>query len=51
MRLEGLGKLKNTITISSEIEPATFCLVVYCLNQLRCRVPVTEDLQYVTTNN
>jgi hypothetical protein len=37
VRLEGLGQLKNPIT-SSEIEPATFQLVAYCLNQLRYRV-------------
>jgi hypothetical protein len=38
VRLEGLGKLKNTI-ISSGIEPATSRLVTQCLNQLRYRVP------------
>jgi hypothetical protein len=31
--LEGLGQLKNP-AISSGIEPATFWLVEYCLNQL-----------------
>jgi hypothetical protein len=35
--LEGLGQLKSTMT-SSGIEPATFRLVSYCLNQLRYRV-------------
>jgi hypothetical protein len=37
VRLEGLGQLKNPMT-SSEIEPATFRLVAYCLNQLRYHV-------------
>jgi hypothetical protein len=35
--LEGLGQSKNPVT-SSEIEPATFRLVAFCLNQLRYRV-------------
>jgi hypothetical protein len=38
VRLEGLGQLKNPMT-SSGIEPATFRLVAYCLNQLRYCVP------------
>jgi hypothetical protein len=37
MRLEGLGELKNPMT--SIIEPVTFRLVAYCLNQPRYRVP------------
>jgi hypothetical protein len=36
--LEGLGQLKNLMN-SSGIEPATFRLVAYCLNQLRYRLP------------
>jgi hypothetical protein len=36
-RLEGLGPMKNPMT-SSRIEPATFRLVAWCLNQLRYRV-------------
>jgi hypothetical protein len=35
VRLEGLGKLKNTMT-SPGIEPSTFQLVAQCLNPLRC---------------
>jgi hypothetical protein len=34
MQLEGLGKLKNPITSSTGLEPATFWLVAQCLNQL-----------------
>jgi hypothetical protein len=37
MRLERLGELKNPMT-SSGIEPASFRLVVQCLNQLRYHV-------------
>jgi hypothetical protein len=33
-----LGQFKNPMT-SSVLEPATFRLVAYCLNQLRYRVP------------
>jgi hypothetical protein len=40
MWLEGLAKLKNPI--SSGIEPATFEIVAYCLNQLHYRVPRTD---------
>jgi hypothetical protein len=39
VRLEGLGKLKNPMT--SGMEPETFRLVTYCLNQLRYRVLFT----------
>jgi hypothetical protein len=38
VRLEGLGQLKNPV-ISSGIEPATFLLVAYFLNQVHHRVP------------
>jgi hypothetical protein len=38
MWLEGLGQLKNPMT-SLGIEPAAFCLVAWCLNQLRYRTP------------
>jgi hypothetical protein len=38
VRLEGLGQFKNPITTLG-IEPATFRLVSWCLNQLRYRVP------------
>jgi hypothetical protein len=40
VRLDGLGQLKNPVT-SLEIEPATFRLAAYCLNQLghRCENP------------
>jgi hypothetical protein len=37
VRLEGLGKLKKST--SSGLDPATFRLVAYDLNQLRYRVP------------
>jgi hypothetical protein len=36
--LEGLGKLKESTSLG--LEPATFRLVAYCLNQLRYHVPV-----------
>jgi hypothetical protein len=36
VRLEGLGQLKNLVTLLG-IEPATFRLVAQCLNQLRYR--------------
>jgi hypothetical protein len=42
MRLEGLRQLKNSMT-SSGIEPATFQLVAYCLNQLRYSVPPDKN--------
>jgi hypothetical protein len=38
VRLEGLRQLKNLVILLG-IEPATFQLVVYCLDQLRYRVP------------
>jgi hypothetical protein len=41
MRLEGLGQLKNPMT-SSEIEPETFRLVSYYLNQVLYRVPLVK---------
>jgi hypothetical protein len=37
VRLEGLDKLKNSTSFG--LEPATFRLVTYYLNQLRYRVP------------
>jgi hypothetical protein len=37
MQLEGLGQLEKST--SSGLEPATFRLVAYCLNQLHYRVP------------
>jgi hypothetical protein len=37
VRLEGLGQLKDPV-IWSRIEPATFRLVPYCLDQLRSRM-------------
>jgi hypothetical protein len=40
MRLEVLGHLENAMTPSG-IKPATFRLVVQCLNQLRYRAPLT----------
>jgi hypothetical protein len=45
VRLEGLGKLKNPMT-SLGIEPATFRLVVQCLNELRYRVLGNAVLHY-----
>jgi hypothetical protein len=40
VQLEGFGKLKKST--SSGLEPATFQLVVQCLNQLRYCVAVTS---------
>jgi hypothetical protein len=40
VQLEGLGQLKNPVTASG-IEPATFLLVAYRLNQLLYGVPLT----------
>jgi hypothetical protein len=37
-RLEGLGQLKNSVTLSL-LDPATFLLVTYCLNRIHNRVP------------
>jgi hypothetical protein len=42
VRLEGLGKLKNSI-ISSGMEPATFRLVAECLNQLHYLVLLIKE--------
>jgi hypothetical protein len=39
VRLEGLGKLKSPVT-SSGIEPTSFRILSYCLNQIRYRVPL-----------
>jgi hypothetical protein len=39
MWLEGLGQVKNPMT-SSGTEPVTFWVVVQCLNQLCCHMPV-----------
>jgi hypothetical protein len=48
--LEGLGQLKYSMT-SSGIEPATFRLIAYCLNQLRYYVPQKKnDLVKNTVN-
>jgi hypothetical protein len=44
VRLEGLGKMKNSMT-SSSLEPVTFRPVEQCLNQLGYRV--TQLLQYI----
>jgi hypothetical protein len=38
VKLEGLGKFKNPVT-SSGLEPATFRLVAYYLNQPLYRIP------------
>jgi hypothetical protein len=43
VRLEGLGKLKNPMA-SSGLEPATFRLGAWCINQLRYRVPPNEEM-------
>jgi hypothetical protein len=44
MRLEGLGQLKNPMTLSGT-EPATFRLVAWCLNQLCYRVPLWHTIR------
>jgi hypothetical protein len=46
VRLEGLGQLKNPVT-SPGIEPATLCLVAWCLNQLRYRVPLNHPRNFI----
>jgi hypothetical protein len=46
VRLEGLGELKKST--SSGLEPATFRLVGWCLNELRYLVPL---LQYTGSAN
>jgi hypothetical protein len=43
VRLEGLGHLKTPMTLST-IEPATFQLIAFFLNQLRYRVPLFHAL-------
>jgi hypothetical protein len=48
VRLEGLDQVKNPMT-SSGIEPATFQLVAWCLNQLRYGMPqYSEHLLLIT---
>jgi hypothetical protein len=42
--LEGLGQLKTPMT-STGIEPTTFRLLLYCLKQIRYRVPPEELVQ------
>jgi hypothetical protein len=46
VRLEELGQLKNPMT-SSGIEPATFRLVAWCLNQLRYRVLLAHVISFL----
>jgi hypothetical protein len=47
VRLEGIGTLKNPMT-SSGIEPVTFRLLAYCLNQLRYHVaPADQGLRFI----
>jgi hypothetical protein len=41
VRLEGLGQLKNAMTLG--IEPMIFQLVAQCLNQLRYRILPQEN--------
>jgi hypothetical protein len=49
VRLEGLGQLKDPIT-SSGLEPATFRLVAWFLNQLRYGVPLfSENLAFMSS--
>jgi hypothetical protein len=48
MQLQGLVQLKNSPTPG--IEPSTFQLVAYCLNQLRYRVP-QKHVKYLDRNN
>jgi hypothetical protein len=48
MRLEGIGKLKNSMSLYG-IEPATFRIIPYYLNQLRYRMPHFDvDLRATT---
>jgi hypothetical protein len=49
MRLEGLGKLKNPMATSG-LEPVTFRLVAYDLNQLRYRVPLGMKLGVIISS-
>jgi hypothetical protein len=43
---EGLSQLRIPVA-QSRIEPATFQLVGYCLNQLRHRVPPLKNRKYI----
>jgi hypothetical protein len=45
MRLEGLGQLKNTMTLSG-IKPMTFWLVAQCLKQLHYHMPLSCVVNY-----
>jgi hypothetical protein len=49
VRLEGLGQLKKST--SSGLEPSTFRLVAWCLNQLRKRVALVVTRQRPVNSN